>query len=289
MLGPVVIGGIGGSGTRVIAEILTSFGLYFGPDLNSSRDNLTYTLLFKRPAWYFRNKDNVRHLGTGLRIMEKSMITGKPLSLKEKFYLKRAVRDMAKHGHNREGQGRGEWAYQRLTFIRNRQVPDMEKYNGWGWKEPNSHLIIPVMHDFFPGCKYIHTVRHGLDMAYSSNQQQLFNWGPLFGITLPESENETPSASFRYWTEANKRVLALQEKIGQDKILIVNFDRLCEEPEEGVREITEFLQIAPTDELMQAAARLPDTPTTAGRWKQHRGDVFDAADLEFLNDMGFEI
>ncbi len=44
--GPVIIGGIGGSGTRVVAEILTLFGYFMGHDLNSAGDILTYTLLF---------------------------------------------------------------------------------------------------------------------------------------------------------------------------------------------------------------------------------------------------
>lgn len=288
MIGPIVIGGIGGSGTRVVAEILTCFGFYLGADLNGARDNLTFTLLFKRPAWYIRNKDNFRHLETGLRILEKTMLTGKRLSLKEKFYLKRAVRDMSKYGHNREGQGKGEWALQRLPFIKNPVIPDPAIYTGWGWKEPNSHLLIPVMNNFFPGFKYIHTVRHGLDMAYSSNQQQLFNWGPLFGVPLPVHENETPSASFRYWVEAHKRILALQKEIGRDRILILNFDRLCEDPERGIREILEFLGIQPSEELLARAAKLPVTPKTAGRWRQHPEDVFDENDLEFLRKMGFD-
>ena len=267
---------------------MTCFGFYLGTDLNSSRDNLTYTLLFKRPAWYLRNKDNSRHLQTGLRIMEKSMLTGERISLKERYYLKRAVRDMSKHGHNREGQGRGNWPAKRLPFIKHPIIPDPTVYAGWGWKEPNSHLLIPLLNDHFPDFHYIHTVRHGLDMAYSSNQQQLFNWGPLFGIALPESANETPSASFRYWVEANKRVVDLQEKIGRDKILLVNFDRLCREPGAGVREIADFLQITPDEELIKSAAILPVIPESAVRWKQQRGEVFDASDLEFLSEMRFE-
>ena len=44
----IVIGGVGGSGTRLIAMIVASLGLNIGNDLNESFDNLTFTLLFKR-------------------------------------------------------------------------------------------------------------------------------------------------------------------------------------------------------------------------------------------------
>jgi hypothetical protein len=44
----ICVGGIGVSGTRVIAMILSSLGINMGNDLNQAFDNLTYTLLFKR-------------------------------------------------------------------------------------------------------------------------------------------------------------------------------------------------------------------------------------------------
>ena len=48
---PLVIGGLGGSGTRVVADILLAQGWYLGQDLNRAKDNLLFTLLFKRPYW----------------------------------------------------------------------------------------------------------------------------------------------------------------------------------------------------------------------------------------------
>ena len=45
---PVAIGGVGGSGTRLIAQFLNSLGYYMGDNLNPSADNLWFTLLFKR-------------------------------------------------------------------------------------------------------------------------------------------------------------------------------------------------------------------------------------------------
>ena len=43
----ICVGGVGGSGTRVIAMILASLGLNIGNNLNEALDNLTFTLLFK--------------------------------------------------------------------------------------------------------------------------------------------------------------------------------------------------------------------------------------------------
>jgi len=43
----IVVGGLGGSGTRLIAEILSALGYDMGLDLNEASDNLAFTLLFK--------------------------------------------------------------------------------------------------------------------------------------------------------------------------------------------------------------------------------------------------
>ena len=48
-VGPCAIGGLGGSGTRVVAQILRDVGIFMGTDLNGANDNLWFTLLFKRP------------------------------------------------------------------------------------------------------------------------------------------------------------------------------------------------------------------------------------------------
>src|SRR5690348_1070657 len=44
----VAVGGLGGSGTRLIASLLAEFGVFIGHDLNKELDNLAFTLLFKR-------------------------------------------------------------------------------------------------------------------------------------------------------------------------------------------------------------------------------------------------
>jgi hypothetical protein len=44
----VVVGGVGGSGTRWVSQVIAALGIEMGHDQNESLDNLTYTLLFKR-------------------------------------------------------------------------------------------------------------------------------------------------------------------------------------------------------------------------------------------------
>jgi len=288
MNNPVVIGGIGGSGTRIVASILQKFNFFLGDDLNKSLDNLCYTLLFKRPGWYYKNSMKTSVIKTGLRILEKKLTGKHCYSPAEYFYLFNAMQLMYRYGHNSEKSGTGRWAIERFSRILNNQNIDIESYTGWGWKEPNTHLLLKDINNYFPEFKYIHTLRNGLDMAFSNNQQQLFNWGPMFGVDLPQEVSEIPAASFRYWVEVHRKILQYRAEIGRDKILILNFDKLCDNPADGIKIISDFLNLEVEEIQLQDAIKIPQIPTSRGRYKCEDISMFREEDLAFLNYLGFK-
>lgn len=287
--GPIVIGGIGGSGTRIVASILREFNIFIGDDLNYPLDNLTHTLLFKRPGWYYKNRFDKSQINTGIRIIENSMTKASAYSVSELLFLLSATLSMAKNGHNIDKQGRGKWAFQRLFHILFNRQKDMSKYTGWGWKEPNSHLILENLEEYFFGFKYIHTIRHGLDMAFSSNQQQLYNWGKMFGVEIPQNQDEIPLSSFRYWVEANQKVLELSKSLGHRKVLLLNFDKLCTHPKQEIQKIVSFIGIEVSENQLKKAIQLPTTPKTKDRFKSHDISGFNGSDLEFLKTLDYDL
>jgi len=103
LMGPIVVGGVGGSGTRVVAEILSKFGFYLGNDLNGASDNLLYTLLFKRPRWFYRNFNNSHEISKGINLFYKLMFGHNSPSLPELIFLTRAIGSMSLFGHNLQG------------------------------------------------------------------------------------------------------------------------------------------------------------------------------------------
>jgi len=56
---PVVVGGVGGSGTRVVAEMLETLGLFIGDDLNDARDNMTLGRVFEATCWRRRTRSPI--------------------------------------------------------------------------------------------------------------------------------------------------------------------------------------------------------------------------------------
>jgi hypothetical protein len=67
-------------------------------------------------------------------------------------------------------------------------------------------FILKHIADFFDHPKYIHVIRNGLDMSFSKNQAQLFNWGGLFGIRL-DSSISLPKTSLQFWIKAKKEAI----------------------------------------------------------------------------------
>lgn len=288
--GPVIIGGVGGSGTRVIAEILLRLGFYMGNDLNIPRDNLFFTLLFKRPQWYINNSQgNSRGIYQALSLFEKSMLRTSSVHFDDVKVLGSAVLGMSLKGNNYLHADRGFWPVRRLMKGVLSGHVDFSQYAGWGWKEPNSHIYIEYLMKHFSRMKYIHVMRHGIDMAYSSNQQQLFNWGFLFDMEPPSSIGLLPKASLNFWIKANQRAVSLAEKLGEDRFLLVNLDDLCFNRREGMKRIISFLDIPPGDVDMNALCDLVKIPKTIGRYRKQDLSIFTEEEIDSVIKLGFAV
>jgi len=134
---PVAIGGVGGSGTRVVAEMLMRLGIDLGSNLNTASDNLNFTRCFKRQDWFMNFPDE------------------RELSAAWETFIDQGI----------------ECEDGTLATSGSTAVPR------WGWKEPNAHIFLPFLFKNVPEFKYIHVLRNGLDMAFSDNQNQPKNWG----------------------------------------------------------------------------------------------------------------
>jgi len=290
-LGPVVVGGVGGSGTRLIAEMLINMGFYMGTDLNVFKDNLTFTLLLKRPLWHkSRKPDQDSSVFTGLSTFESIMQGTFPRSAAELFFIVNATFDMFRNGHQMNSDsGRGRWAFKRaVKAILSRRI-DPASYRGWGWKEPNSWLYLEQMNQFFGELKYIHVIRHGLDMAYSSNQNQFHNWSSLFDIRVPESPELMPTAFLDYWIKANQAAIQQGTQLLQERFLLLIFDEMCLHPRTTLETLIEFLSVEVDQAEICKLSKLIKVPKSIGRYKDHNMDIFSKEEIKAVRELGFEI
>lgn len=260
----ISIGGIGGSGTRVVADILQKAGFHIGDDLNESNDTLLFTLLFKREN-ILTLLDDEFDMTFGL--FEKIMSSDKQVSNDEMNYLKSlSSADRTLHAK--------EWLSQRVASINN-----ATNHKLWGWKEPNTHIVIEKIMNLKENLKFIYVYRNGLDMAYSNNQNQLKLWGGIF--FNQNSVEINPKNSLKYWCLAHERMRKLQKK-HPTKIYLLDFDKLCLEKEESLRDLSSFIaKELPLEEMGDSI----DAPSSIGRHKKHSLENFDKEDLVYVDSI----
>nr|NQU89782.1 hypothetical protein [Bacteroidota bacterium] len=111
----------------------------------------------------------------------------------------------------------------------------------------------------------------------------------MFGVPWPKSEYEEPEASFRFWVEANKRVLKKGEILGKKHFLWVSFDALCTNRKNEVKKIIKFLGIKPGRKTLKKAVTLPEIPSSTGRFRNYDISGFGKDDLDFLISLGYSI
>ena len=290
----IIIGGVGGSGTRLIAMLLASLGLNIGNDINESFDNLTFTLFFKRKDILNISEEEFFKL---LTLFEKSFLS-KNYTKDELIY----IFSLTKIYRSRHPT---EWLIERAKNIINKDKSDLvteliADYNdkikninttkklhldGYGFKEPNSHIILERLLKYYPKMKYIHVIRNGLDMAFSDNQNQVKFWGWMY---LKKSDfDNIHYASLKYWVIVHKKIFELAKILGPERFLLINFDKMCAKPNKWLKILCKFLNIS--TKCRYGLKKLIDPPSNSiGKFRKYDLSIFDPLDIAFVKELGFD-
>lgn len=268
-LPPVAIGGVGGSGTRLVASLLGAAGAHLGDDLNPANDNLWFTLLFKRIEILGCDDSEfdllVSTLVAGLR-------GGKQLSAETLHFVATLAReDRPQHSSS--------WLQERIESLQ-AAAARPHRDQRWGWKEPNTHIVIERLWQHLPQLRYVHVVRNGIDMAYSSNQNQLRLWGPH---VLGEDGPATPGRSLAYWRKVHQRMQRLLADNSQ-RMYWLDYDALCQEPFVEVTKLCRFLDCS--SEKMTSTLEQVHPPS-----ERDAIDLadFDPSHLDYARSLGYAV
>ena len=277
---PVVVGGVGGSGTRVIAQLLQSLNFDMGSDLNESLDDLSFTALFKRPSlWPLQ--DHLSQLNEALDVYLASR-GHKNTSWTSQTHQTARVAQLLKSTRQKDEWIEADSLNDRAQFLTTSGQPTPL----WGWKEPNAHIPLPFLIAALPNMKYIHVTRHGLDMAYSSNQTQLKLWGSrLLGRSVDAGLADD---SLAYWCAAHERVLTLHECASQ-QILILPFEGLFTDANSTLSKLGSFLTLPNTLTTARDTLSVLRTPTTIGRYQEQERLNVSKANRRLLHRLGYDI
>ena len=257
---PVLIGGVGGSGTRIVAEILIQSGIFMGLLLNKANDNMQIARKFPimRDSIQGRETSNKQLIGK-----LKDIIDWK--SNNEKQLIDKTLSQFEKQMYS---------DYQKSNSM----------YTGWGWKVPGIYFILKYLASYYPNLKYIHLIRNGLDMAFSKNQNQLSNWGGYYGVN--KNNQPLPKAALCYWYAANKKSISDGEALLNKRLLLIKFEELCSNPSEEIAKISDFLNLNKSN--LKELEKLVVPPVTIDRYKKYDLTVFNDNDFSKINEFGYE-
>ncbi|MGV8932026.1 MAG: sulfotransferase family protein [Luteimonas sp.] len=267
---PVAIGGVGGSGTRLIAELVRNSGVFMGRDLNESCDLLWFTLLFKRNGTHDLGDEDFNRLAD---ILAAGLVGGSPLDAcsREQTLL---LGSEARPKHPQE-----EMRAVADTLLAATELPAHGLR--WGWKEPNTHVFIDRLWQRLPELRYVHVVRHGIDMAFSSNQNQLAIWGAR---TLGDEAPSSPTRSLKYWCNVHRRMQDLLAS-NPDRMYWLDYDAFCRDPQDGFERLRRFLELtdAPSPDLSSVRS-----PGEARHASQDLA-IFPQEDLDYVKALGYPV
>jgi hypothetical protein len=262
---------VGGSGTRLVAELARSLGVRMGDDLNPASDTLWFTLLFKWRDVLRCSDEEFSKLVVALRA---GLSGGQPLDTRAKALL------VALGSEDRPGHS-AVWLGERVqSLIAAAALPP---HGGrWGWKEPNTHIVIDRLWRYLPELRYVHVVRHGMDMAFSRNQNQVQLWGPaILGTDAPL----TPQRSLAYWCSTQRRAQRLLAE-NPHRMFWLDYDALCARPGEETEKLCIFLEA----DIAHALPVLPEVrPPGSSRHANKDLGLFPDEDLDYVRSLGYRI
>jgi len=263
--------------------MLQLLGYYVGDDLNEPLDNLWFTFLFKRPDWYRKvEAGDDDAFAAALRVFVDSM-HGKRPGASSAGAIAAAFFDQIELP-----LGRVAWSSQRVASLMRSRRHDHDP-GRWGWKEPNSHLFLERLAAGLGPLRYVHVLRNGLDMAFSSNQQQLHNFGWLFGIDPKSSSAPEPRLALQYWVAANTNAIETGQRLPDVEVCTLNFDLMCERPAEVIEPFVGFLGLEPGAVDMDRLVRCPVTPRGSGRFREQDLSQLRSQDIEAVARLGFAV
>jgi hypothetical protein len=158
----------------------------------------------------------------------------------------------------------------------------------WGWKNGPNQFFLPQLTRHFPAGVYVHTLRHGLDMAYSKNLRQLDLWGPHVGITSAYSDAPVPVQQLALWIETTRSVSQYCAAYLPSRHYLLRFDELCQFPERVISQLFEAIGLRTQTPVSQLAG-LVEPPRSLGRYRARDTTIFTPAQLTAVQALGFTI
>lgn len=267
---PIAVGGVGGSGSRIIARLLQEMGLFIGSDLPVSVDTVWYAALFGYRGVLLEDAEDLNAM---FSLFFRQMKDPRPLTEAERFRLQEICR-LPRHQH--DPLTVDMWMN---SFIEHCQSGGAAER--WGWKVPYTFVLIDRLFDWSKDLKYVHIRRNGLDMAFSQNQNQLGKWGP---VLLNRNVEIGPRDSLKFWGAVDRRMAQITKRFPA-RVLTVEFEDLVDHPDRVVAQIADFSEVQMSSDQVARFSETIIKPDSVGRHMFQDLSQFDPEDVDYVKSV----
>jgi hypothetical protein len=158
----------------------------------------------------------------------------------------------------------------------------------WFWKVPTTFIWLDYLAEYFPELRYIHMIRHGLDMAFARNTRQARLFGPHLGVAVDAPPS--PVQLLDYWIAANRYALTKARALLDGRYFVLSYDALCAEPERTLKSLMDFLRVPRGATDIGALAGSVRGSSGIRRFRSHDClGLFGPERLEAVRSFGFAV
>lgn len=156
----------------------------------------------------------------------------------------------------------------------------------WGWKHPHAYLLLPWLDTVFSELRFVHIVRDGRHIAFSSNQNQSRHYcDVVFGAQAAGWSEHV--RAIRFWAWANERAADYGERHMGSRYLRVRFEDICDDPKAVCSSLIAFIQNGPASDADVAQAAALVSPPPARTVRQKRIKEVEQLGLQSLRRFGY--
>jgi sulfotransferase family protein len=288
---PVIIGGMGQCGTRTIAEVLEESGFYMGDNRQETRDSIWFEPLFCKikNTYSLKGADSCL-LDKYFYVFEEVMFS--PFNSKFATLISWVkIHKLVFSKRFRENNFLMPWKRWSREYpnkiLRERLYPS--DYCGWGFKDPITQFYLEHFNIRYKKMKYIHIIRHGLDVAFCYKKNQVRRWGQLFVDDITNGNSIEDIDKLRYWVNSNEEVISIGKKLLGDRFYLIKYEDLCKDPFNELDQLCSFLGVSKTgDEIRKMCERIVPSKNI-GVYREKDISIFPGELLDSVRDLGFEI
>ncbi len=229
---PLLVVGMHRSGTRLVADVLASLGVFMGADRQGDSESITF----------IRMNEAIFH--------ECGTLWSEPLpvhiALSDPALVERIAANV-----------RGTLSNALSAYLGR---TDVAASSHFGWKDPRNTFTLPIWKRIFPRLRMIHVLRHGVDVAASLAQRQRQMCTAATGAAVPSPlavfrehslgvlstrRGWTIHEAFGLWEQYVEKARLEAAALAAGCALEVRFEELLENPAKGIVSLARFCGVDP--------------------------------------------